>query len=222
MENHLYECLYDIIRDTAPMSEKLPALQHYKAKIVRLHAERRKKALLDIHDHDILEGEEPTLFQVLRITRRREARGIQQVKDKQGITHSTTRGITDAFVAHLTHTYQPIAVEEEAIETILIYLHPASQATSAVQLEQPITEEELHTALRAGARRKAPGIDGMSLEFYTANWDTIREDRLRLLNHMFLEKKHLPETETRNAGLFAQIRQTNHNRGLPPNLPTNN
>ena len=43
MENHLYECLYDIIRSDAPETDKFPALQPYKAKIVRLHAERNAK-----------------------------------------------------------------------------------------------------------------------------------------------------------------------------------
>jgi mannosylglycoprotein endo-beta-mannosidase len=42
--------------------------------------------------------------------------------------------------------------------------------------------------LRAGARRKSPGIDGLFLEFYTANWETVRSELLLLLNHMFLYK----------------------------------
>jgi hypothetical protein len=37
-ENHLYECLYDILKANIPEADKLPALQKYKAKIVQLHA----------------------------------------------------------------------------------------------------------------------------------------------------------------------------------------
>jgi hypothetical protein len=29
-ENHLYECLYDVLRSEGPTSDKLPALQRYK------------------------------------------------------------------------------------------------------------------------------------------------------------------------------------------------
>jgi exonuclease III len=43
MENHLYECLNDILRSDAPEGDKRSHLQRYKAKIVRLHATRRKK-----------------------------------------------------------------------------------------------------------------------------------------------------------------------------------
>ena len=37
----------------------------------------------------------------------------------------------------------------------------------AIPQEHPITYDEILMALRAGARHKAPGIDGLGLEFYT-------------------------------------------------------
>ena len=42
--NHFYECLYDILRSNDSATDKVPALQRYKAKLVRLHAERGNKA----------------------------------------------------------------------------------------------------------------------------------------------------------------------------------
>jgi hypothetical protein len=60
-------------------------------------------------------------------------------------------------------------------------------------LEHQITSEELLSALRSGARNKAPGIDGICLEFYTANWDSIHPELLELLNQMFLHKKITPQ-----------------------------
>ena len=68
----------------------------------------------------------------------------------------------------------------------------------AERLERPITYDEILTALRAGARDKAPKIDGLALECYTANWDTIREDLRDLLNQTFLHTRH----PTRNKGLW--------------------
>jgi hypothetical protein len=40
MENLLYACIYDVLRSDIPDAAKLPALQRYKAKLVRLHARR--------------------------------------------------------------------------------------------------------------------------------------------------------------------------------------
>ena len=48
----------------------------------------RKKAILDMMEHDLLEGEEPSLFQVLKILKRRERRDIRQVTDEHGNTLS--------------------------------------------------------------------------------------------------------------------------------------
>jgi len=36
-------------------------------------------------------------------------------------------------------------------------------------LEHPISPEELHIAVRKEGRNKAPGNDGIGLEFYTSN-----------------------------------------------------
>jgi hypothetical protein len=60
-------------------------------------------------------------------------------------------------------------------------------------LEHPIAEDEIVKALRKGGKNKAPGGDGLCLEFYTENWDTIRQDLLGLLNHMFLQQRITPK-----------------------------
>ena len=80
MENHLHECLYDIIRSHMP-EDKFLELQRYKAKLVQLHATRREKLMLDTSVQDRMEGEETSLFHLLKTLRRRNTRAIQQVQD---------------------------------------------------------------------------------------------------------------------------------------------
>jgi hypothetical protein len=46
-ENHLYECLYDIICSDIPETDKFLELQRHKAKLVQLHAMRREKIMLE-------------------------------------------------------------------------------------------------------------------------------------------------------------------------------
>jgi hypothetical protein len=60
-------------------------------------------------------------------------------------------------------------------------------------LERPINAEELCAAIRKGALNKAPGVDGLCLEFYTANWDIIGPDLLELINQMFLNQTISPQ-----------------------------
>ncbi|KAJ3599779.1 hypothetical protein NHX12_033735 [Muraenolepis orangiensis] len=48
------------------------------------------------------------------------------------------------------------------------------------QLEGPLTIQELQTALQGMQGRRAPGIDGLSVEFYKAYWDVLSNDLLDL------------------------------------------
>ena len=41
---------------------------------------------------------------------------------------------------------------------------------------------------KEGGRNKAPGSDGIGLEFYTTNWKIIKEDIVEILNQMFLQR----------------------------------
>jgi hypothetical protein len=75
---------------------------------------------------------------------------------------------------------------------VLDFIKFVGPTTYADLPEQPITAEEILIALRAGARHKAPGIEGFCLEFYTVKWGTIQPDLLQLLNHMFLNKDVSP------------------------------
>jgi hypothetical protein len=83
-------------------------------------------------------------------------------------------------------------VDDNAITALLHNMPQVNPSTYAAQLERPITSDEIHNALRAGAHHKAPGIDGFGLELYTPNWDTICMDLTELINHVFLQKRIPP------------------------------
>ena len=189
MEQHLYECLYDIIQGHTPETEKFQALQRYKAKIVRLHSKRRANILLDTHAHDRMETEEPSLFHVLKLRRRRADREIRKIQDSDGTIYTGHQDIARTFVKHLAHKFGPITVDAQHLTTILRNIQPTSPTKYAEELEKPLTTDEVLSALRAGARHKAPGIDGICLEFYQENWETIKSELTQLINYMLLHKR---------------------------------
>jgi hypothetical protein len=55
-------------------------------------------------------------------------------------------------------------------------------------LERPIAMEEISSALQIGGRNKAPGSDGIGLEFYKENWATNKDDLCTVMNQIFMEK----------------------------------
>jgi hypothetical protein len=49
----------------------------------------------------------------------------------------------------------------------------------------PLTLEELKPAVNKGGRNKAPGRDGIGLEFFKATWGVLKGDMLELFTQMF-------------------------------------
>jgi hypothetical protein len=207
MENHLHECAYEILRRDKPPKEKHSALQGFKAKLIRLHAERKPKALLEIAEKDMLDGEEPSILQVLRVRKLRSTREVTQVTDDHGNQHTTPGGIRRVFVKHLEDKYKHIEAEDAAFAALTDVMRPVSTEQYARDLDLPISADELKRAMRVGARRKSPGSDGLPLEFYLANWVTIRTELLHLLNHMFLGKHIRPDQKR---GIIVHILKSSH------------
>lgn len=81
MENHLYQCIYDILLSDIPEPTKLPALQRYKAKTVRLHARRIENVMLENNSKDKMEDEGLSHFHILKMVKLRETRVIRQIVD---------------------------------------------------------------------------------------------------------------------------------------------
>ena len=51
----------------------------------------------------------------------------------------------------------------------------------------PLTEDELLAAVGCMAKNKAPGLDGLPLEFYRLFWSLLAPDLLSVLNFAFRE-----------------------------------
>jgi hypothetical protein len=192
-ENHLYECMYEILKANVPETEKRPALQKYKAKIVQLHA-RRDKMLLGIHTKGRMDDEGPSLYHVLKQQKRRDTRAIAQIRDTDDTMHTTFRNIAATFVRHLAQKFGPLEVDPHALNSL------ATSSTDPqryeAHLERPITMDEVYKAICAGARRKTPGMDGICLEFYITYWTTIKADLTHLLNDVS-QQPHHNQTEAR-------------------------
>jgi hypothetical protein len=187
MEKHLYECLYDILKANFAEADKLPALKKYKAKIIQLHARRSAKIILETHTKDRMDDEDPSLYHVLKLHIRSDTPVITQIQDSDGTTHTTFRDIRATFVQHLAQKFRRLEVDLRPQIQSVQHIPPLDQQTYEAHLKSPITTDEVHRALRAGARRKTPGIDGICVEFYITHRTSIQAELRQLLNDMFLK-----------------------------------
>jgi len=86
------------------------------------------------------------------------------------------------------------------------------------QLERPISREEVQFASRKGAKNKAPGIDGIGLEFYKTNWATIKYDISAMMKHMFTERT-VHVTKARTDRVSVQVERKNSTGRLSAQHP---
>jgi len=103
----------------------------------------------------------------------------------------------------LGRKYSTIEVDNESMATLVDPIHTVCPTNYVELLEEPITSEEILTALRSHARHQSPGIDGICLEFYTANLETIHADLLQLLNYMF-QNKHISPRQKHGTVMSSQ------------------
>jgi hypothetical protein len=70
MENFYYECIYDVLRNTARYEEKMTTLNHLKSKITNLHSARLQSVMLDNDEPYKLAGERLAFFRILQKRKR--------------------------------------------------------------------------------------------------------------------------------------------------------
>ncbi|GBG83590.1 hypothetical protein CBR_g37311 [Chara braunii] len=58
-----------------------------------------------------------------------------------------------------------------------------------LDLDKPITEEEVRTTLSTMAKGKVPGDDGLPVEFYSIFWQSIGKDLVRIYNEVLIGGK---------------------------------
>jgi hypothetical protein len=126
---------------------------------------------------------------------------IISIIDKDGVTQATTSGILQTFVAFLQSKYELTPVDDACVTRKEKAGHRTLQLGWGDFLDTPITEEELKAEMSKSACKKAPGRDGIYLEFFNVNWDSIKYDMLALFNQMYLDGRIMEQLEARHCGL---------------------
>jgi len=184
MENFYYSCIYDILQEPTQPREKSAILHQLKAKIIRLHNKRIQTITVDAGDPTLYQGETPSLLHLIQGRKRREARMDIEIRDENGQLQTTTRGILNTFVGYMKRKYGPIQVDDECVDQMVKVGHLRVAERWGDILDMPIMAEELQTVVHRVMGNKAPGRDGICVEFFKKNWSTIM-DMLLVYNQMY-------------------------------------
>ena len=124
--------------------------------------------------------------------KRREERTIYGLRDTDGRWQTTPRGIAQILTTYFRERYDRILVDNGSIQKMMAGITQTQLATYTDDMGKPFDKDEILRAIRAGGRRKAPGMDGLVREFYARTWTIIREDMSEIFNQMFWEGKITP------------------------------
>jgi exonuclease III len=186
MSEFLYTAIYDLLSSRMDPLEKHGRLQSLKAQLRRLHTTSRGCATMDAGTEDKYGDEEPSLYHLIRATKRRNQRSIHTIKTPEGEILSTTPAILRHFRTHFTSKYGTITTARVSKRWILQHVTKRIPEAANEAFECEVTLGELFLAVKTGKRAKAPGPDGIVQEFYQQGWDIIHRDLLVVLNDMYL------------------------------------
>jgi exonuclease III len=183
LEEFYYEAISDSIRKDNLNPMTYIKLKEIKARIVRLHSEERRGKMVDTEEKDRLPHESPSIYHILRTKKRQNMRSISVIKGTQGQDHTDILSIKKTTL-YFTEKYGHISIKKDQIHRLGAQIPRKLPTEANDDLEAQISMEEVREAIKKGKRRKAPGSDGIGHEFYTTNWDMIKEELVEIMRQM--------------------------------------
>lgn len=131
------------------------------------------------------EGESSSAF-FFRLERKRGAdRRISALRSSNGVIVSDTPALCDVIASFYSDLFRSQPTDDCARTSLLQNVNSSLSSEAAESCEGFLSVEECRIALLGMARRKAPGSDGLPMEFYLKFWDLLGDDLVCVLNSCF-------------------------------------
>ena len=195
IENNLKHQL-DQLANSPNFKSNFKLYSEIKKKLINLQIEKHKKKLIKNdelfqYSHNLATKE---FFR--QFMQKRENVMIQELVDEYGLPRTSPGELVEhvrKFYAGLYGCDQNnIAKQSVFLDNINAKL--SDQQNSGLQLD--LSEREIETAISQMAKGKAPGPDGLSIEFYTHCWPIVKDEVVSLLREMFSTQTIHPQIKT--------------------------
>ena len=195
IENNLKHQL-DQLANSPNFKSNFKLYSETKKKLINLQIEKHKKKLIKNdelfqYSHNLATKE---FFR--QFIQKRENVMIQELVDEYGLPRTSPGEMVEHVQRFYTGLYgcdrNDITKQSVFLDNINARL--SDQQNSDLQLD--LSEREIETAISQMAKGKAPGPDGLSIEFYTHCWPIVKDEVVSLLREMFSTQTIHPQIKT--------------------------
>ena len=131
------------------------------------------------------EGESSSAYFFRLEKKRATDRRISALRESDGTIISDMKGICRSISSFYSGLFSCEPIDSSACDSLLQNICSTLPPEQAASCEGSLSLEECHVALLGMARRKAPGSDGLPMEFYAKFWDILGEDLVCVLNSCY-------------------------------------
>jgi len=107
---------------------------------------------------------------------------ISTIKDEDGEFQNTHKDIEAVLVQHFRNiTQENNPDRDQSIKEITRHIPKLVSREDNLNLNRPVTEEEVNEVLKDMQNGKAPGPDGFNVDFFKACWNIVKQDILNIV-----------------------------------------
>ena len=188
----------NITKQETPDRELLDQLYH---KMYLLKEDMQKGSMIRSRETIILENEKPSKYFFSKESARQEQKNITRLKhhrltkdDNQNTVYTKKQDILTEIKRFYTHLYKHQSGDQSATDTLINTIEKKLPQSAKEQIDSPITTQELREALFHMEKNKAPGIDGLPVEFYQMFWEDLQPYIHQLATYIYEDKQDIAIT----------------------------
>ncbi|KAJ4438214.1 hypothetical protein ANN_14153 [Periplaneta americana] len=133
---------------------------------------------------DIHEEERCALYHLVKEKRKSRIKYIKQLRTAEGKIANTSKGCIKEVEELFTSLYAASPTSQKATADILKSVNRHLSLQQQQDLQYPITEKGIRSAIEGTPKNTAPGPDGLTYQVYKNHWRLIKEYLIELMNYI--------------------------------------
>lgn len=171
-----YSQLNDLMRQQSDGLDVQEKMSSVKSVLVGLEEQRLASLRNKVQPSTMLESEKLSIYQVSRVMKRGFITPQLTIETPEGYT--TKQAVHDHFEKQFSKPQE----QQRSAYSALNHINKLLPQNMGNNLMSPIGEQELLATIKSATRKKAPGPDGLTYEFYERHFELLKQDLLKLFN----------------------------------------